>query len=62
MKAKAEVHTMKPVYADSPHCQNLIRQAFYSLVEIFELQVRGRWRQHRWERSPLPLNAREIPS
>ena len=22
----------------------------------------GRWRQHRWEQSPLPLNAREIPS
>ena len=22
----------------------------------------GRWRQHTWERSPLPLNAREIPS
>ena len=21
-----------------------------------------RWQQHRWERSPLPLNAREIPS
>ena len=22
----------------------------------------GRWRQHRWERNPLPRNAREIPS
>ena len=23
---------------------------------------RGRWRQHRWEQSPLPLKASEIPS
>ena len=29
---------------------------------ISRTTARGRWRQHRWERNPLPLGAREIPS
>ena len=38
-----------------PSANEWIQKLWY----ILEL---GRWWQHRWERSPLPLNAREIPS
>ena len=43
--------------------RNTPRHIIIKLPKIkYKEKIRGRWRQHRWERSPLPLNAREIPS
>ena len=58
---------VQPKYYEREHQTK--RQEIYFLLLAKSLleknyQLRGetRWRQHRWERSPLLLNAREIPS
>ena len=47
--------------------KTLVIKMLTELVESVQkpdekMKPRGRWRQHRWERNPLPLSAREIPS